>query len=210
MTRANTNQGSPQPFLLLFLRSEAGCQQFILQSSLTSTVLVWSSKATSALMTCKSWCHDLRAQTAHWCRSSVYLRGPLPPPAAAHSQLLREPLTEPMEKPTTCRRKGCKGEKSPQHPWKALWVLTRPVGIDFLKSHLLEMDQLRWAEEPYERKPQIKFSLPDEVWRTTGRIHRCWFFFFFLRWVRDRWELALYPSTSSLQPSARVPSHTIP
>ena len=35
-------------------------------------------------------------------------------------------------------------------------------------------------------------------------------FFFFLRWVRDRWELALYPSTSSLQPSVRFPSHTIP
>ena len=126
------------------------------------------------------------------------------------------PLTAPEGAPHwangethNLQEEGVQRGEEPQHPWKALWVLMRPVGIDFLKSHLLEMDQLRWAEEPYERKPQIKFSLPDEVWRTTGRIHRCWFFFF-LRWVRDRWELALYPSTSSLQPSARVPSHTIP
>ena len=72
-----------------------------------------------------------------------------------------------MVKPHSLQEEGARRERrSLQHPREALWVLMRPVGIDFLKSHLLEMDRLRCDEEPYERKPQIKFSLPDEVRRT--------------------------------------------
>ena len=202
-------EGHASPFfLLLVLQSEAGCQQFILQSSLTSTVLVWSSKATSALMTCKSWCHHLRAQTAHWCWSSIYLRGPLPPQQQPTQSFWGSPSLSRWWNPTTCRRKRCKGEKEPptslegslgpdktcrnwfpQEPlvgdgsitmsWRALWEETT--------------DQIfitRWSMKDHKQNPPVLI--------------------FFLRWVRDRWERALYPSTSSLQPSLGFPSCTIP
>ena len=73
------------------------------------------------------------------------------------------------------------GDGSITLSWRALWEeTTNQIFIT------------RWSMKDHRQNPPVLI------------------FFFFLRWVRDRWELALYPSTSSLQPSARVPSHTIP
>lgn len=59
------------------------------------------------------------------------------------------PLPRPLVKPHSWQEEGVQqGRWSRQHPWEALWVLMRPVSIDFLKSHSLQMYQLRCDEEP--------------------------------------------------------------